>query len=304
MQRIVIMPSFAESHLIECQIPNIIDVLHPTVIIYNEGLFPCGPENLTTIDEDFKREFCYKDTSAGFDFEDTERIILKYREKYPHVSFHLNVIEYPKTWNADQCYQYAVSNFSMCNVAVEAGDIIFPIEPDVFHHEHDSDTITEMIYAMRPNTAIRTHWIDFLETQYYTENIHEGKGGRPKSRKIAVCFGDMTSYLRLVSNFVSQDYSSPEYVYKDIRTYHYCWFRFAKWRDLRYRLIQRSNPSYWEDFDKGLKQIRMNSVINRLDAVVIRPNEGGMRRYAYPINLNHPRHIRKHQNYVKYDTEE
>ena len=44
MKKIVIIPTFCESHLIECQIPNIIDTINPDYIIYNEGMFPNGTE--------------------------------------------------------------------------------------------------------------------------------------------------------------------------------------------------------------------------------------------------------------------
>ena len=43
-KKIVIVPTFGESHLIKYQIPNIIDTIDPDYIIYNEGLFPGGTE--------------------------------------------------------------------------------------------------------------------------------------------------------------------------------------------------------------------------------------------------------------------
>ena len=44
-KKIVIMPCFGEGHLIDLQIQNLINTINPTHIIYNEGLFPRGPEN-------------------------------------------------------------------------------------------------------------------------------------------------------------------------------------------------------------------------------------------------------------------
>ena len=42
--KIVIIPTFCESHLIKCQIPNIIDTIDPDYIVYNDGMFPNGTE--------------------------------------------------------------------------------------------------------------------------------------------------------------------------------------------------------------------------------------------------------------------
>lgn len=69
MRKIIIIPSFASSHLLKCSIPNWIDVLEPDIIVINEGLFPEGPENKGHIDDEFRKKWCYKDTNAGFDFD-------------------------------------------------------------------------------------------------------------------------------------------------------------------------------------------------------------------------------------------
>ena len=49
MKKIVIVPVFCEAHLVRFQISNIIDTIDPDVIIYNEGMFPAGPEGLSLI---------------------------------------------------------------------------------------------------------------------------------------------------------------------------------------------------------------------------------------------------------------
>ena len=53
MKKIVIVPVFCEAHLVRFQIPNIIDTIDPDVIIYNEGMFPAGPEGSTMVNEEF-----------------------------------------------------------------------------------------------------------------------------------------------------------------------------------------------------------------------------------------------------------
>ena len=52
-KKIVIVPTFAESHLIKCQIPNIIDTINPDYIVYQEGLFPNGTEGNKTYDSNW-----------------------------------------------------------------------------------------------------------------------------------------------------------------------------------------------------------------------------------------------------------
>jgi hypothetical protein len=47
-------------------IRRLIDTIKPTHIIYNEGLFPKGPENKGGVDESFREEFCHRDTIFFF----------------------------------------------------------------------------------------------------------------------------------------------------------------------------------------------------------------------------------------------
>ena len=80
-KKIVIIPNFAESHFIKLQIQNLIDTIDPDIIIYNEGLFPKGPENKLNLTKGFKEEYCYEDTNLGFDTLETQAVIKKYQEK-------------------------------------------------------------------------------------------------------------------------------------------------------------------------------------------------------------------------------
>ena len=79
-KKIVIMPTFCEAHLIKHQIPNIIDTIEPDYIIYNEGMFPTGPENTTNVDEKFLNEYTL-DGKRGFDFEELQEIIHEAQKK-------------------------------------------------------------------------------------------------------------------------------------------------------------------------------------------------------------------------------
>jgi hypothetical protein len=68
MKKIVIAPVFCETHLIKYQIPNIIDTINPDYIIYNEGMFPFGPEGNTQTDSNFVKNYTL-DGHRGFDYE-------------------------------------------------------------------------------------------------------------------------------------------------------------------------------------------------------------------------------------------
>ena len=48
MKKIVIAPIFNDTHLVKLQIPNIIKSINPDYILYNEGMFPSGPESNTS----------------------------------------------------------------------------------------------------------------------------------------------------------------------------------------------------------------------------------------------------------------
>ena len=56
-KKIVIIPTFCESHLIKCQIPNIIDTIDPDYIVYNEGMFPNGTEGNKQLTKEWLDKF-------------------------------------------------------------------------------------------------------------------------------------------------------------------------------------------------------------------------------------------------------
>ena len=298
-KRIVIIPNFGESHLIKCQIPNLIDTLNPDVVIYNEGLFPKGPESKTVIDEVFKSKYCYKDTNLAWDTLETQHLIKEANKTYPNTKWIHNEIKFPAGMNASEAYTYAVSNFNELGVEINSGDYIFPYEPDIFHLESDKQNITFLLEQLKQNEGFTSIWLDFLETQNYIEQINNPWIGRRKGRKLAICFGDMEFYKRVVSNFESQQYNMLYTT--ELLTYHYSWFRFGKNKELRYDQIVRE-ASYWASFEKGLSEMRSNTISNIKQDVLLRPtrsiNDPG--RLASYVDINHPTAIKTHPNYVKY----
>lgn len=313
-RKIVIIPEFASSHLLKCWIPNVIDSIEPDIIIINSGLFPNGPENKGQIDQAFRYKWCYKDTDAGFDYNDTLNIATKWtierhneNDRIPHIE--CRIIDYDDS-DVNKCFIKAIS---MPEIFAE-GDIIMPLEPDAFHLEVDSKKIQNAIDKLEIGQGIQTKWVDFLETQFYTEAINRIQ---PKYRRFAYRFDNMENYKTVMSGFTSQNYSRLQKC-DDFTTFHYPWFVYDKWKQLRYDLIYRSDPNYWKEFDKGLNEIRLhseeyvygvpsgNAVEERMmirptlpDKIIIRPSRSDEGRYAKSIDVQHPEAIKSHPNFVK-----
>lgn len=305
-KRIVILPEFASSHFLKCAIPNWIDVLEPNVIIINTSIFPNGPENKKKIDDDFKRKWCYKDTNAGFDYDETLDFISQLtierhagNKKIPHIE--CRVINY-KSQDANECFLQAIT--TGLDGFVEEGSLIFSLEPDCFVWEGDKDKINEIVNSLETGQGISTKWVDFLETNYYTECINIKS---PKYRRFCYKFDNMTNYKRAMSGFMSQDYpllkKTDEFFCR-----HYCWMVSDKWKELRYELIWRKDEQYWKDFEIGLQEIATESikyhfdhpvVKSSKDKILIRPSRQDEGRWARFIDVPHPRHIFDHPNFVK-----
>ena len=108
-KKIVIVPTFAESHLIKCQIPNIIDTINPDYIVYQEGLFPNGTEGNKTYDSNWLDKYTL-DGKRGWDWLELSNIIDDAQRKYPNTKIILNNIEYKQGMSSTDCYVSACLN--------------------------------------------------------------------------------------------------------------------------------------------------------------------------------------------------
>lgn len=327
-RKIIILPSFASSHLLKCSIPNWLDVLEPDIIIINEGIFPGGIENKKEIDANFRKKWCHADyPSAGFDYKPANKndefldILEPYLIQWNENGMKLLRPDFKCIWkphaykslDANECFLEAISTFY--DFEPEVGDILMPLEPDVLFHENDKEKIQEELKRLTPGDGIQVVWKDFLETQFYVEAINEVS---PKWRRFAYCFDNMENYKNAMDAFMTQNYKSLRKV-DDFIGFHYSWFVFDKWKKLRYELIWRKDPQYWEDFDEGLQEIRKESEefsmnqhylnLNELwnanvefkikDKILIRPSRTDEARWAKFIDISHPKHIQSHPNFIK-----
>ena len=296
------MPTFGESHLIQYQIPNLIDTIKPDFILYNEVLFPSGPETNLKVTKNFKDKYCYKDTTLAFDTLTTQKIIKEANIKYPNTTILWNELKLPPNASASTSYTIAVSNFNDFGVNINKGDYIFPLEPDVFHHENSVKEIEHYLNQLQLNTGFKSIWVDFIGNQFYTEKCHISPKGlytewhsNTKSRKICIKFGDMDYYQSIVGNFQKQTYN--ELYPTDLITYHYNWWKYDKFLELRYDIIPR-DPSYWKHWDKAMKE--MDQFKGEKD-IILRKNRSlnDLGAYAGAIKIEHPKHIFSHPNYKK-----
>ena len=299
MKKIVIVPVFCEAHLTKFQIPNIIDTINPDIIIYNEGMFPAGPEGDTKVDGEFLEDFTL-DGVRGFDFKEMEKIVEDARKKYPDTDIILNKMEYNlSVVDSSANYVRACSNFDDLGLTVSEGDYIFPFEGDVFHHENSRKEIEGYVSQVEPNQGFKSTWIDFVQNQHYAEKYTlkpflENKDGR--HRKICVRFGDMDFYKDVLGNFMSQNYSM---LYPtDLVTFHYAWWRPGKYKDLRMRQLNRDfEPNHWIHFGECIEKLERLEVD---DEILVRPHlEKWTNGWIKKCDFKHPEIIKNHENWIE-----
>lgn len=292
MKKIIIIPCFGEGHFIDLQIQNLIDNINPTHIIYNEGLFPKGPENKGGVNDNFRSKYCYQNTNLAWDTNLIQETINKYSKLYPDKTILWNPVDYTDI-DANNCYTYSVSNFKELGIDISEGDLIFPIEGDVFFHEDDMELLNKMIDDLKPNEGLQAPYLDFYQNQYYTEGISLDPNNIHK-RRIVIKFGTWDYYKDVVQNFMSQKYPQlklfPRYIF------HYCWWRPGKYLELRFSQLLRT-PEYHKDIRSALKQAREN-VKDKIDLRTTKPINS-LYRYIMRIDINHPKHIKDHPNYIK-----
>jgi len=302
-KRIFIAPVFCDAHMIKHQIPNIIDTINPDYIIYNEGMFPGGPENNTAKMDEFKKKYTL-DGKRGFDFEELKDIVSDADKEYGDTKIILNEMDYnPNQTDAVHNYILACTNFDKLGIELEIGDYLFPSEGDIFHHENSKDEIEGYINQIEPNQGFRSIWIDFMETQYYAEKrslpplTNPDGPDKGRSRKICVRYGDMNFYHSVLGCLHTQNYHM---LYPtDLISYHYIWWKPGKYKQLKMDQLNR-HPQYHLDFGRALDEVR-KAGSNNIGDILLRPtiDVNKMTRYVAYLDIDHPKHIKEHENFVK-----
>lgn len=295
-KKIVIVPVFCETHLIKLQIDNIFNTIDPDILVYNEGMFPNGPESSTNMDGFIEKYTLNGNGKRGFDYPELQEVIFEAQKKYSDKKIILNEISYDESEkSATKHYTYACTNFKELNLDVEVGDYLFPYEGDVFHLEKNKNLFEDYIKQLKPDQGFKSIWIDFVQNQYYAElstlkPFFKNENG--KTRKICIKYGTMDFYKSILNSFESRIYSN---LYPtDLITYHYAWFRKNKYLDLRFDQLNRPDY-YWKFFKEGLSNIDQF----KFAKICVRPDQKTTHRYVHAINFEHPEAIKSHDNYIK-----
>lgn len=311
-KKIVIVPTFAESHLIKCQIPNIIDTINPDYIVYQEGLFPNGTEGNKTYDSKWLDKYTL-DGKRGWDWLELINVVDNAQRKYPNTKIILNNIDYKQGMSSTDCYVNACLNLENLDIKFEEGDYIFPYEGDVFHHENDAENIQEYMEQIEPGQGFRSIWIDYMQNFWYVEKmriiayLYKGLEEAYMTRRICIRYdkgGEF--YKQVLDNFMTIDYHNPTKGYgmlypTDLITYHYAWIRPGKFRELRCDQLQRGG-TYWDDFCRGLDEADQYN----LSEIVVRPEVAGddARKYIkFFDKFEHPKHIKQHECWTELNSE-
>ena len=85
------------------------------------------------------------------------------------------------------------------------GDLIFPLEGDVFFHENDMSLLNEMIDNLNPDEGLQAPYLDFWQNQYYVEG-NALDSNQIHNRRIVLKFGTWDYYKNVVYNFTAQKY--------------------------------------------------------------------------------------------------
>jgi len=308
MKKIVIVPTFCESHLIKYQIPNIVETINPDYIIYKEGLFPKGTEGNKKISNKWLDEYTL-DGRRGFDYLELKSIVEQAQQKYNNTKIILDPVNYDSSFNSTQCYTHACTNLEHLDIKFETGDYIFPYEGDVFHHENDKRAIENYMSQIDINQGFRSIWIDFIENQFYIEGndiftfLNKQFSHLAKSRRICIKYGDANFYQDVLSRFMTVTYHDYNKGYgnlypTDLITFHYAWFRPDKFKKLRCDQLDRPD-GYWNRFLNGVE--KCNEL--KYKRIIIRPHLiGKPTAYAeFYDKLEHPSHIKSHPCYINYD---
>ena len=314
-KKIVVIPTFAESHFVKQQIPNIIDTVNPDYIIYREGLFPGATEGKKVLTKDWLDKYTL-DGVRAFDFFNLKKIIDDAQKKYPNTKIILDEVYHKPGTDSTTCYYNACTNLEHLDIKFEEGDYIFPYEGDVFHHEDTKKDIENYCKQIEPGQGFRSIWIDYMQNFWYAEKcrikpwnpnpIHH-RSHNTMTRRICIRYDkDGSFYRRVQNNFMTTDYHDPNIGYgmlfpTDLITYHYLWIRPKKFRELRCDQLQRFD-GYWDSFIRGLD---MADEYNESE-ITIRPQidpKITSRWIKFHDLLPHPKHIKTHELWFEPDEE-
>ena len=296
---IAIEPTFCEAPFLDAHIKNVCDYLKPDMFIIVEGMFPMGPES--TIVGDHQKKFIEKytlDGHRGFDWEEVKKICESCAELYPDIDIQLVAFDHAEDTGTPTAYYNIFTHF-LDDVEIKSNDIILPLESDIFFTESQAIKTLQLIPEIKEGTGIGTTYVNFFETPKYSSS-------RARGRKLAFRYGDGELYHKVMKYF----FWEAEYVpllskVHDLQLFHYAWMRPpGLYFDIR--LDQICTPTSklgrlhtallraFELFEEDPPDLQLI-----LDVEVNAPDHPDFQ--LIPVAYeDHPKHIRKHPNFIKY----
>jgi len=283
MKRIVILPVFNEGHFIPHFLRNMAVMFQPTHIIMNDGLFPRGPENNTTMTLGYKSKY----TTEGrwsFDLADVQKHVPLFQKEWPKIEVKYNKMEYRNVSTA-QAYQMAYT----CGLpSLDSNDIIFPLEADVFFHMKDRIKIIQHIENLNPDEGFCCRYIRYFVSPEIVITS-------TRIRRVGIKYGTGKTYRKFTEDNFTDSYSSYLSPKTDFIGFHYEWIRPQKYWSARLAQLNRDS-----DFKRGLTKDR-NCIISTGN-IPNKPTLGLERRTHSP--KDHPFHIMNHEIFRDYYREE
>lgn len=154
-RRIIVAPLWNDAHIFPMWLENQIEVLEPTHIIINEGLWPVGSEG-GGLGGDYHQEFTRNGRSFDLDLVMAE--MEKASREHLDIQFDLNLVEYSvpkglrKPENSIWCWQHAL-DFGLPE-DLSPDDVLIVGEIDMLFHEDHKDLINNAIDELAPGNGL------------------------------------------------------------------------------------------------------------------------------------------------------
>lgn len=286
--RIVVEPCFNEAHFMKAHIANMCELLEPDLFVIAEGMFPNGPEAHKAPAQDFADKWT-TDGVRSKDIEELYDIVSDANEMYD-TQIHIVKMEYdPKDINR-QTYIKSYRAFEGI-IDPSPGDMIFPVECDMFLSPTQAKTLLETCSTIGPDAGIYSTYTRFFEAPYVLFN-----DDRPRS--IAFRYGSGELYNWHLNVYCDERYFD-RLLGIDLGVFHYEWLRPDWYWDMRIdqlprtdntwtvipevrKAIEQGRDDLQQRIDEATSDFHLKFVVNRLG-----PED-------------HPIHILDHPNFVKY----
>ena len=204
-------------------------------------------------------------------------------------------MNYEENMQTERVYFEAYTSFKRV-IKVQPDDLIFPSETDLFFTEDQAKQILTQANNLKPDEGFGSTFRLFFESPRVSI---PGYGGQGRNRKVAYRYG--TGNLSNILALGNSKESYHAYIkWVDLQLFHYEWIRPGKYWDMRFAQLKRT-PCVYEGFKKAKALIESDPPHLKEDLETMVGWEGSFILAANDLKIeDHPKHIRKHPNFIKY----